>query len=355
MSSDAGHSRCPPADYSAGGRAQSGLRPGQDRGPLRASRSGRRNWRRKRRRHAPSRSRRPTRGSRQGEAGSDPPVAAGGFVVLNACGSAGAPAGTRSAAGSIRDRACDPAGSCPDAGTGTAGSLQELTELGEVVGPRLLCDRRRPAAVGARGIDGSGTQRLRSIRRCSRAGVRVERCHDVSLTERILLGREGRFGVPNSAAAVHARATGGQVPQDPGPRVVPEQPDAVRVRRNADDRHWPDVDPIEVLRVALVDQRRRIADDRALGLLLAAESASGLAASEMGRTGPAVACRYPSRAAGRACSVRGPGPASDRSGWPSSPPRSTPRSGSRSIPIPRSTCGQPSAGPGSTSTAPGRG
>ena len=40
-----------------------------------------------------------------------------------------------------------------------------------------------------------------------------------------------------------------------------------------------------MLRVALVDQRRRIADDRALGLLLAAESASGLAAVEMGLTG----------------------------------------------------------------------
>ena len=38
-----------------------------------------------------------------------------------------------------------------------------------------------------------------------RAGVRVERCHDLALTEALLLGREGRFGEPASLAGAWAR------------------------------------------------------------------------------------------------------------------------------------------------------
>lgn len=114
------------------------------------------------------------------------------------------------------------------------------------------------------------------------AGLRVDRCHDVTLTERILLGRDGLFGVPSAAAAVYARSTGGVVPEDPtldpvdAPPTLfePGPPDGVVM-----------TDPIEVLRTAFVDQRRRIAGDRALNLLIAAESASALAAAEMGRTG----------------------------------------------------------------------
>ncbi len=117
-----------------------------------------------------------------------------------------------------------------------------------------------------------------------RAGVRVERCHDIGLTERILLGRAGHFGLPNSAAAINARATGAPVPDDPEPRVTPEHPTLFEPN-GPDEGPQVDLDPIELLRLALIDQRRRIADNRALGLLLAAESASGLAAAEMGMTG----------------------------------------------------------------------
>lgn len=56
------------------------------------------------------------------------------------------------------------------------------------------------------------------------AGVSLGRSHDVALTERILLGRAGRFGEPVSAAAVHARATGRPVPADPDPAVRGGQP-----------------------------------------------------------------------------------------------------------------------------------
>ena len=41
-----------------------------------------------------------------------------------------------------------------------------------------------------------------------RAGVRVARCHDVALAERLLLGRDGRGGEPASLAAAYARLRG---------------------------------------------------------------------------------------------------------------------------------------------------
>ncbi|HEY9475910.1 MAG TPA: bifunctional 3'-5' exonuclease/DNA polymerase, partial [Mycobacteriales bacterium] len=41
--------------------------------------------------------------------------------------------------------------------------------------------------------------------RLLRAGVRVSRCHDLALTEALLLGHEGRWGEPRSLAAAWAR------------------------------------------------------------------------------------------------------------------------------------------------------
>lgn len=113
------------------------------------------------------------------------------------------------------------------------------------------------------------------------AGVTVERCHDISLTERILLGRDGRFGEPVGAPAVHARATGLPVPADPETVQPSAQPGLF------DPRAAPEgsVDTFEALRVAVTDQLRRTGDDGALRLLIAAESASALAAVEMGRVG----------------------------------------------------------------------
>src|SRR5262249_58712969 len=45
-----------------------------------------------------------------------------------------------------------------------------------------------------------------------RAGVRVERCHDIALTEALLLGREGRPGEPASLAGAWARLRGAAAP-----------------------------------------------------------------------------------------------------------------------------------------------
>ena len=47
-----------------------------------------------------------------------------------------------------------------------------------------------------------------------RAGVRVARCHDVALAERLLLGREGRADEPATLAAAHARLRGAPVPAE---------------------------------------------------------------------------------------------------------------------------------------------
>lgn len=161
--------------------------------------------------------------------------------------------------------------------------LQEITEWGEFSGPRSVVDS--PAELAPR-LDDS--QRCLWDAASSvypallRSGIRVDRCHDVTLTERILLGRAGIFGSPSSAAAVHARATGAEVPDDPTPASPPGHP---TLFEPAVSTASADLDPIEVLRIALTDQRRRTAADRALALLLAAESASGLAAVEMGVTG----------------------------------------------------------------------
>ena len=114
------------------------------------------------------------------------------------------------------------------------------------------------------------------------SGIRVERCHDIALTERILLGRVGRFGEPRSARAVHARATGGELPTEPA-WTSDDQPVLFDPATLADQRD--DVDTLDVLRTAYADQRRRAAGNPALGLLVAAESASALAAVEMRRVG----------------------------------------------------------------------
>ncbi len=54
--------------------------------------------------------------------------------------------------------------------------------------------------------------------RLLRAGVRVARCHDLELTEALLLGYAGRWGEPRSLAAAWARLTGAPVPPDPPAR-----------------------------------------------------------------------------------------------------------------------------------------
>jgi DNA polymerase-1 len=129
------------------------------------------------------------------------------------------------------------------------------------------------------------------------AGLAVQRCHDIALTERILLGREGRFDEPCHAPAVLARRDGREPPDDPaalgsgGAQPALFEPDA--------DRVDPAVRLAEVA-AAYTDQMTRVdasaggpaAVDAgiavapgALRLLIAVESGSALVAAEMTRTG----------------------------------------------------------------------
>jgi len=120
-----------------------------------------------------------------------------------------------------------------------------------------------------------------------RAGVRVERCHDIALTEALLLGREGRPGEPASLAGAWARLSGtaaqavraGPPPSRPGQDALFDPADPV----------FPDPRAaLDALVAVHADQLRRIAADehpRRFGLLVAAESAGGLIAAEMGFAG----------------------------------------------------------------------
>ncbi len=114
-------------------------------------------------------------------------------------------------------------------------------------------------------------------------GVRVERCYDVEDAETLLLGHEGRYGEPRSAAAALARLRGGPVPPDPPQRAA--SPGA----------QSPLFEPQDTARLPLTDllavyaeQQRRL--DRTehparMRLLAASESAGMLLAAEMNRAG----------------------------------------------------------------------
>ena len=119
-----------------------------------------------------------------------------------------------------------------------------------------------------------------------RAGVRVDRCHDVELTEALLLGHAGRWGEPRSLAAAWARLTGAPVPPDPPPRpVAPPGHGQVAL---FDTLPGPPGPGIDALIQVYADQLARVADTEHPGrfrLLVAAESAGALIAVEMGVAG----------------------------------------------------------------------
>ncbi|MFG1683092.1 bifunctional 3'-5' exonuclease/DNA polymerase [Nonomuraea sp. NPDC049269] len=107
-----------------------------------------------------------------------------------------------------------------------------------------------------------------------RSGVRVSRCHDLALTEGLLLAHEGRYGQPRSAKAAHARLHGLPVPDE-----QPNMPDTLFA---------PEPLGAEAVAEVLADQLRRIEalpDPGRFRLLVAAESAGALIAAEMGYDG----------------------------------------------------------------------
>jgi DNA polymerase I len=119
-----------------------------------------------------------------------------------------------------------------------------------------------------------------------RAGVRVDRCHDLGLTEAILLAADGRWGEPRSFPAAWARLRGLPVPDDATRGSRPGQPALF----DHDLLGLPE--PAELLEGVVAvhaDQQRRLAGGvrgaGGLGLLVAAESAGALAAAEMAAAG----------------------------------------------------------------------
>jgi hypothetical protein len=138
-----------------------------------------------------------------------------------------------------------------------------------------------------------------------RAGVRVERCHDVALTEALLLAREGRQAEPATLAAAWARLGGAAGPglalggvagsrqAERGAAAPATQTSAVRPAAAGQAVLFEPADPafpapraaLDALVAVHADQQRRIAADEHPGrfaLLVAAESAAGLIAAEMG-------------------------------------------------------------------------
>ena len=120
-----------------------------------------------------------------------------------------------------------------------------------------------------------------------RAGVRVERCHDVALTEALLLAREGRFGEPASLPGAWARLRGAAAPAAQAARRSAAAGQAV-LFEPADPVFPSPRAALDALVAVHAEQVRRIAADEhpsRFGLLAAAESAAGLVAAELGFDG----------------------------------------------------------------------
>ncbi len=136
-----------------------------------------------------------------------------------------------------------------------------------------------------------------------RAGVRVARCHDVTLTHGLLAGRDGSSAASApELPALHAVLADtspplGQAelfgpPDEPGWPDRAPRPDHPGPPDHPDRLRGPALEAIRTGLANLVtvhaDQQRRIsadADARRFGLLVAAESAGGLAAAEMSFAG----------------------------------------------------------------------
>lgn len=121
-----------------------------------------------------------------------------------------------------------------------------------------------------------------------RARTRVSRCHDVALTEALLLGYHARHGEASSLGAAWARLHRRPVPEDPV-RPMGEGTAAQPALFEADRSTLPPgTDRLAALVEVHADQLRRLArlpDPDRMRLLSAVESAGGLAAAEMSHTG----------------------------------------------------------------------
>lgn len=118
------------------------------------------------------------------------------------------------------------------------------------------------------------------------AGVRVERCYDVQAAEALLIGHEeGQSGQPRSLAAAWARLHNLPVPPDAPARAAETQPSLFE---SGPVPLPPGTDEFEALLEVYAGQLARTAKTEhpeRMRLLLAAESAGMLVATEMSRSG----------------------------------------------------------------------
>jgi DNA polymerase-1 len=169
------------------------------------------------------------------------------------------------------------------------GVLQPLSADGSPAGPAepvgdlAAAVAAREAAARPRWVWTSGAALYPAL---LRAGVRLDRCHDVELTEALLLGHAGRWGEPRSLAAAYARLVGAAVPPDPPPR--PPAPPGDGQGSLFDAVPGPSGPGIGALVRVYADQLARVAATAHPGrfrLLVAAESAGALIAVEMAAAG----------------------------------------------------------------------
>lgn len=168
------------------------------------------------------------------------------------------------------------------------GALRDLTDDGAPAGPvhqvedltRAIAERER--AAHPRWVWASTPAIYPSL---VRESVRLESCHDLALTEALLLGHAGRWGEPRSLGAAWARSHGAPVPDDPPYRPRDRQPTLF----DLDPTGLPEgVDPLGAVADVYADQVRRLSGldhPERFRLLIAAESAGALAAAEMGHVG----------------------------------------------------------------------
>jgi DNA polymerase-1 len=173
------------------------------------------------------------------------------------------------------------------------GRLQPLHPDGRPDGPaEVVVDlpaaiRAREATGGVRWVWAATSEIYPPL---LRAGVRVQRCHDVELTEALLLGHAGRWGEPRALPASWARLTGRPVPPDPPPRL-PEPPGLTQgalFETTPGPSAAAGSAQLQELTSVYADQQRRAAATEHPGrfrLLVAAESAGALIGAEMGHVG----------------------------------------------------------------------
>jgi DNA polymerase I len=172
----------------------------------------------------------------------------------------------------------------PDGGA----RLREVTDDGQPAGPVTV--EPDPAAVsrciGSRRAIWAST--AEAYPRMVRAGARVPRCHDIELTEALLLGAAGQWGQPRSLAAARARLHGLPVPADPTPLAPVPPGERQAALFDPEPPEAEAFDPLDALAEVWRDQQRRIAATAHPGrfrLLVASESAAALVATEMGHVG----------------------------------------------------------------------